>query len=65
MNGNCRGTAPPGASALPLITICCGWNGALPPRAVSRLIAVRLANMPRPARREVLLFSPYARPMRG
>ena len=65
VKGNTRGTAPAGASALPLITICCGWNGALPPRAVSRLMAVRLANMPRPARREVLLFRPYARPRRG
>jgi len=33
--------------ALPLITVVCGWNGALPPRAVSRLMAVRLGNMPR------------------
>jgi hypothetical protein len=30
VKGNTRGTAPAGVSALPLITICCGWNGALP-----------------------------------
>ena len=57
--------APAGASALPLITICCGWNGALPPSAVSRLMAVRLANMPRPARSAVFGLSAYARPIRG
>jgi len=58
VNGNWRGTAPAGASVLPLMTICCGWNGALPPNAVSRLIAVRFANMPSPARIEVLEFKP-------
>ena len=49
VNGNRRGVAPAGASALPLITVVCGWNGAFPPRAASRLIAVRFANMPIPA----------------
>ena len=57
--------APPGWSTIPFTTDSWSWKGALPPSAVSRLMAVRLAKEPAPARIDILGEKAYATPNLG
>src|SRR5262245_12202984 len=52
-SGKLRVDAPPGASTMPLITVCISESGALNPYAAVVLICTRLRNRPTPARNVV------------
>src|SRR5262247_3491709 len=48
-NGKLRVEAPPGASTMPLMTVCISERGALKPYAAVVLICTRFRNLPMPA----------------
>ena len=62
-----RFAAPPapGLSAMPLLTLTCGWNGGLPPSSDESFSVTRLWNTPALARATVFSLIEYASPARG
>src|SRR5215510_6728544 len=64
-SGKLRVEAPPGASTIPLITVCISDSGALNPYAAVVLICTRLRKRPTPARNVVTSLIAYAMPRRG
>src|SRR5262245_7660427 len=64
-NGRFAAPPAPGLSALPLLTLTCGWNGGLPPSSDESFRVTRLWKTPALARTTVLSFIEYASPARG
>src|SRR5204862_7475523 len=64
-SGKLRVEAPPGASTIPLITVCISDSGGLKPYAAVVLICTRFRNRPTPARSVVRSLMAYANPSLG
>src|SRR5438094_8871119 len=64
-NGRFAAPPAPGLSALPLLTLTCGWNGGLPPSSDESFSVTRLWNTPALARATVFSLIEYASPARG